>query len=139
MKVELASVEDDFDQLAQQMGKIMDEMLERNFVRFRWTQQWRPSVNLYEADDRYVVCVDLAGMDHRRIEIHVENQKLTISGTRPGPRPGQAQGEIRVRMMEIDEGPFSRELALAGDVDPTRIAARYCKGYLWIDLPRSSG
>ncbi|MFQ6049087.1 MAG: Hsp20/alpha crystallin family protein [Phycisphaerae bacterium] len=40
--------------------------------------------------------------------------------------------------MEIDEGPFRRELQIAEEVDRSRITARYANGYLWIELPKRS-
>jgi HSP20 family molecular chaperone IbpA len=137
MKTQLASVHEDFRHLAQQMGKMMDQMVRRSFVPFRPTETWRPAVNFYEANDRYLLCVDLAGMDRRQIDVHTEGQSITVSGARPSPLPQHVQGELRMHVMEIDDGPFAREVSIPADVDRSDITARYANGYLWIDLPKA--
>ncbi len=50
--------------------------------------------------------------------------------------PGDGEGEPRqVLAMEIDEGPFSRELVLPSEVDPRAVRAEQRNGILWIWLP----
>lgn len=38
--------------------------------------------------------------------------------------------------MEIDEGPFAREIELAQPVDVNAVEVNYDRGYLWILLPK---
>jgi len=134
--IHLANIQENFGKLAQQMGDLMDDMIQRNFCRFRSSQRWSPAVNLYEAEDRYVFCVELAGMDRRQINLHLEDRKITISGTRSSPRLGKGQGTGRLHIMEISEGAFLRELPIPPNVDRQRTTASYANGYLWIDLPK---
>ena len=134
--IQLASTHEDFRKITQQMGDLMDDMIRRDFCRFRPSQHWHPAVNLYEATDGYVLCVELAGMDRHQIDVHLEDGRIAISGSRAGPSPPGVQGNVRLHMMEIDEGPFYRELDIPSDADQEKISARYVNGYLWVSIPR---
>jgi HSP20 family molecular chaperone IbpA len=43
---------------------------------------------------------------------------------------------IRVHLMEIDHGNFSREVELPADVEKEVISAVHREGMLWIELPK---
>jgi len=138
MTLSLAGVQDDFDALAEHMSKISGENISKTtFVRFRWDSQWQPAVNLYEADDLYVICVDLASMNRREIDVRTDGRAIILSGTRPGPRPEKCQEDLRVHVLEIDEGAFLRRIPIPDDADPARVSARYANGLLWIDLQKT--
>jgi HSP20 family molecular chaperone IbpA len=55
------------------------------------------------------------------------------AGESPGESPAR---RLRVHLMEIDHGPFSREVELPPDVNHERIAATYRNGLLWIEIPK---
>ena len=44
---------------------------------------WSPPTDVYEAEDAYIVRVELAGMSESDFEITLEDGFLNISGTRP--------------------------------------------------------
>ena len=103
-------------------------------------------MNLYENDVSYIVCVDLAGVDKEKMEVVVADQKLTLRGARLVPTTPDMNGQhaaagehhpkLRVHVMEIDHGPFCREVELPADVDRDRIEAAHRNGLLWIELPK---
>ena len=102
---------------------------------------WTPSVNLYETDDAYRVCIDLAGVEKDKIDLTVSTHphpRLTVRGSRPIPRSPVTANRSRVRLhrMEIDHGLFMREVDLPDDVDADAISATYRSGLLWIELPK---
>src|SRR6185503_2051383 len=105
---------------------------------------WAPNVNLYENDAAYVVCVDLAGVDKEKIDVVVSDQKLTLRGARLVPtlpdQPPHLEGrhppKLRVHVMEIDNGPFCREVELPADVAHDQVSAAHLNGLLWIQLPK---
>ena len=104
---------------------------------------WTPSVNLYETEHAYRVCVDLAGVEKDKIDLTVATQphpRLTIRGNRPIPRSpiSAGRGRVRVHRMEVDHGMFMREVDLPDDVDPDQISATYRSGLLWIELPKQN-
>src|SRR5262245_31996484 len=99
-----------FGNLARQMGKIMEQM-HKGYSPFAPGEVWTPSVNLYETDTAYVVCVDLAGVNKEKIDITVEHNILKLRGQRPVPSNNdEPQSDphhhrrIRVHLMEIDHG-----------------------------------
>jgi len=124
-----------------QMSKIIEQM-QKGYYNFLPSETWQPNVNLYENEESYMVCVDLAGVDKEKIEITVVEQRLKIRGARPVPtnpesEEGDLQGRrVRVHLMEIDHGSFCREVELPNDVDSEKIIATYRNGLLWVELPK---
>lgn len=137
----------------------------RAFYSFTADQSWAPAVNLYETQQHYIACVDLAGVDKHRIDVELEGLLLTLKGCRYSPTEfdpsslldGEAASEeadttrqgshpsapaakrARVHVMEIDQGQFSRSIELPADADPNAIRARYRDGFLWIHVGKAKG
>ena len=140
MSIETAG-EPSFGNVQRQMQRMMEQM-QKGFFNFCPSETWTPSVNLYENETTYVVCVDLSGVDKDRIDVTVVDGKLMLRGTRDVPTPpehGPAEEHghrLKVHVMEIDHGPFCREVELPQDVDRDQIAASHRNGMLWIELPK---
>lgn len=135
------ATDEPFKNLTQQMNKFLDQM-HKGYFGFVQNETWTPNVNLYETETAYMVCVDLAGVDKTKIDIEVQDGRLMLRGTRAVPNcvedgVADAQvGRLRVHLMEIDHGPFAREVELPEDVVRDRINATYRNGLLWIELPK---
>ena len=83
-----------------------------------------------------MICVDLAGVDRKRIDLTVEGRRLLIRGLRQPPEPDEARDKaVQVLVMEIDYGPFEREVLLPSDVVADRVNAEHREGLLWVYLP----
>src|SRR5262245_47443702 len=115
-----------FGDLSRQMGKLI-EQIQKGYSNFAPGEMWSPSVNLYETERAYLVCVDLAGVDKEKIEILVEGHILRLHGRRevPAPDGDGGTGRLRVHLMEIDHGAFSRDVELPEDVRQESISAQY--------------
>jgi HSP20 family protein len=130
-----------FGNMNPQIAKMM-EQLTKGYYNFLPSEIWTPNVNLYETANDYRVCVDLSGVDKEKIDIAVVENRLTIRGARPVPQcptppcPDPEQNRMRVHVMEIDHGAFSREVELPHNVVKENITARYIDGMLWIELPK---
>jgi len=123
-----------------QVTRIIDQ-LQKGYNNFFPSEVWTPSVNLYETETAYHVCVDLAGVDKSKIDIDIVESRLTIRGSRAVPtRDGlDSDGNsrrVRVHLMEIDHGAFTREVELPTDVLSADITAVHHNGMLWVELPR---
>ncbi|UCG16154.1 MAG: Hsp20/alpha crystallin family protein [Phycisphaerales bacterium] len=129
-------MDDAFRKMADQFGSMIDDMLGGKSFRSSAPDSWDPALNVYELDDRYVVCVELAGMDCEKIDVYVEERVLHIRGARAKPAVPDASGPVSVHLMEIDSGRFHRKVPIASDVRVAGVHAVYRKGYVWIDLPR---
>ena len=142
MPVQTAS-DPPFSNVARQMNKFLDQ-LQKGYSNFCPTDTWTPNVNLYENDTAYVVCVDLAGVDKEKIDVLVEDQRMVLRGTRAVPTPEESGNpelhnrRVRVHVMEIDHGSFSRHVELPEDVHRDRITASYRNGMLWVELPKKA-
>jgi HSP20 family molecular chaperone IbpA len=100
---------------------------------------WRPAMNVYLHADRFVVCVELAGMPKQDIAVEVETRRLVIRGNRLLPEPDCAQPPCgRVLVMEIAEGMFERVVEFPREIAPDQVEARQENGWLWITLPLAS-
>ena len=134
-----------FSNLGMRASKMSEQMMQKGYFNFCPSETWTPSVNLYETDQAYLVCVDLAGVDKEKIDLEVVDNQLTVRGTREVPMYGAPAGQEeppgarrpRVHLMEIDHGSFCRQVELPLDVDREKITAHYLNGMLWIEIPKS--
>jgi HSP20 family protein len=93
---------------------------------------YRPQVDVYRSDDppALTIVVELPGVDPAEVRLVAAPQALLIAGERRRPRDcGHYQ------QMEIDYGPFQRQVTLAEDVDPEQASATYERGILTVKLP----
>lgn len=120
------------------IGDIMQEMLNRSFFRYSDKGSWQPATNVYESDACYHVCVELAGVDRAQICVECPNPRLlVIHGSRANPQPRDVCTDVSVHALEIDSGPFRREIELPEAVRVDVVEAVYEKGYLWVTLPKT--
>jgi HSP20 family protein len=128
----------DFDDVVLKVNKFMDQFMQKSFFRFRPCERWQPSINVYESKDHFRVCLELAGIDPKQVQLHVEDNVLYVMGHRQTPSPAGHETLPRIHVMEIDHGAFSRAIKLPGNIDQARIEAKYSHGLLWIDVPKTS-
>jgi HSP20 family molecular chaperone IbpA len=65
----------------------------------------------------------------------VEPRRLVIRGTRELPEPTDDEGcALQLLAMEIDYGPFIREVPLPAEVEIEQAHAEQRNGLLWISL-----
>jgi HSP20 family protein len=131
-----------FQNLARQARKLMDQM-QKGYYTFSPSDVWTPSVNLYETAHSYLVCVDLAGVDKEKIDLEVRDGRLRLRGSRAVPMQEEGGSEehegkkVRVHLMEIDHGSFSREVELPSNINRDSISATYRNGMLWVEIPKT--
>jgi len=94
---------------------------------------FRPNVDSYQSEDLHelTVVVELPGVDTESLLIVVDAQALVISGERTRPK---ADGRV-YQQMEIEYGPFLRQVRLPEGVDTERAKAALERGILRISLP----
>jgi HSP20 family protein len=103
--------------------------------RFVSRHGFRPNVDSFHTDDPHelTVVVELPGVDPDSIAVVVGERMLVVAGERPRP---VARGRV-YQQMEIEYGPFQRQVRLTEDVDPAGARADYERGILRIALPVS--
>jgi HSP20 family protein len=126
-----------FSNLTRQANKMM-EQLQKGF--FYAAEGWTPNVNLYETAASYLVCVDLAGVEKEKIDVEVADHRLRLKGARAVPtfwdQNADPHEKVRVHLMEIDHGAFTREVEIPTNSDRQNITATYRNGLLWIEIPK---
>jgi HSP20 family protein len=108
----------------------MQERLESLFGRA--TPGWVPAVDLAELDDRYVLTVELPGLDRSDITLDHQGQVLTVRGT----RPADSSCPERYQQLERGQGPFSRSFRFAMPVAIDGIHADLADGVLTVVIPK---
>ena len=123
---------DDIDRLQGEIEELFADLWQ--IPRFAGLRQgFRPQVDCYRTEDppELTIVVELPGVDPDSVDIAATPNALVVSGERRRP---QMPGRI-YQQMEIDYGPFQRQIALPDAVDSAGASARYERGLLTIVLP----
>lgn len=117
------------------LGDVSYQLTRVQFSHFA-AAKWQPAINAFRCETAVRICVDLAGVDRTVIDLTVEPGRLVVRGTREAPEPTDAQGRaVQMLALEIDYGPFEREVSLPTEVDVESVTAEQENGLLWIYLP----
>jgi HSP20 family protein len=92
---------------------------------------FHPSTDLYETEDKYIVRIEIAGMNKEEFCVSLDNNILTVSGNRPDMNLKRSFHQI-----EIPFGDFKTNIELPSVVDPDNVTAEYRDGFLNIHLPK---
>ena len=118
------------DQLQQEIQELFSDLWQ--VPRFSGLRAgFRPHVDCFRTNDALTVLVEIPGIDGDKVDLFVADGTLYLAGTRVRPR---LDGQV-YQQMEIDYGPFRRQVALGADVDVTQARATYAQGILTIVLP----
>jgi HSP20 family protein len=91
-----------------------------------------PPLNVGATSDRVHVYLFAAGIDPKSLEVSIQQNLLSISGTRRVETEETAQYYRQERF----DGEFQRVITLSDDVDPDRVEAHYRNGVLQITIHR---
>jgi HSP20 family protein len=90
---------------------------------------WTPASDIYETDSEYLIAIDLPAIDRGALQIDVDDNRLSVKGTRVIDEPKQHR-------TERPRGKFLRTFSIPGSVDQGKIGAEYKDGVLQIRLPK---
>lgn len=92
-----------------------------------------PALDVYQDDQNVFVEVPLPGISIADVDVSVENDVLTVTGSK------QQQTEVDEKSYyrkEVRSGSFHRSVALPTSVDGSKAEAVYEKGVLKISIPK---
>jgi len=92
-----------------------------------------PPVDMIENDDNFVVSVELPGLKKDEIKMTMQNNVLTLSGSKKHEFESK---EDTVHRVERSYGSFCRSINLPSTVDSSAIKASYDSGVLKVTLPK---
>ena len=112
----------------------------RLFENFEPWPAWRfprpfPTINLYDATDRFVVTAELPGVAPEEVDLSITGETLTLRGERRRP---EGIADESYRRQERPFGTWSRSVTLPDRIDPDAIAAQFAHGILTINLPKAA-
>lgn len=90
-----------------------------------------PAINMHDEKDAVRVEAYLPGVDAAKVAVTIEDNVLSIEGTRDPADSGQS-GTFHRR--ERFSGSFRRVVSLPDGVDSEKVEARYCDGVLHISV-----
>jgi HSP20 family molecular chaperone IbpA len=92
-----------------------------------------PAVDVFENGEEILVVADVPGVPAEGIELHIENDTLTLTARRP-PRHDGNPALVR----EYDEVDFSTAFRIPAGIDASAITAETKNGTLVVKLPKAA-
>jgi HSP20 family protein len=99
------------------------------------TSQWVPHVDIKEEEQRFVIFVDVPGVDPSSIDVSMEKGILAIKGERS---VGQSEQSGRFTRVERAHGSFHRCFSLPDSADADNVSATGKYGVLEIVIPKKA-
>ena len=118
--------------LQEQLNRVFGNVLERAGDESNLTP-WAPAVDIFETEHELVLKADLPDVNPQDLDIHVENNTLTIRGERKFENQEKEENYLRI---ERAYGSFSRTFSLANTVNSDAIKADYKNGVLTLSIPK---
>lgn len=103
------------------------------FFATRSGQNWVPSSDVVEAEDKIQIMLDLPGVTKDQIDIQLNNNTLVVRGE----IKFEEKENVKYHRMERFYGSFTRSFVLPTTVNSEKIAATFKDGVLTIDLPKA--
>ena len=122
----------DFEHAAEEIEQLFADLWQVFPFSRGLRRGYRPQVDVFRSEEPplLTVQIELAGVDPDDVKLVASPQALLIVGERRRPKDcGHYQ------QMEMDYGPFQRQITLAEDIDPEEAVATYERGILTVKLP----
>ena len=91
-----------------------------------------PPINVGATPEQVDIYLFVAGLDPEKVDVSVQQNLLTVSGSRRVEVNPEAEYYRRERF----DGDFHRVIALPDDADPERVDAHYRDGVLHVSVQR---
>lgn len=129
----------EFEDLWQQMGRVMETAFGELGRADAWAHTWGPAADLSETDDAFVARIDLPGVKKEDVAIELGDQELRVTGRikqEDDDNGGRwRHWHRRTRRM----GEFETRLSLPAGVQSDKVSANLADGVLTVTLPKAEG
>ncbi len=92
---------------------------------------WIPAVDIKDENDKFIIHADIPGVNAKDIDIQLENNILTIKGSRETEQKEEKNNYVHI---ERSKGTFMRRFSLPDSIDPNKIEAGSKDGILELIL-----
>jgi len=113
--------------------RFFEDAVTRLMSEPRTGRPWSPPVDIVETENELVLKADLPDVKLEDIDVHVENETLSLKGERRFEKEANGTGYHRI---ERSYGSFVRNFAVPSTVDTEKVSADYKNGVLTITLPK---
>ncbi len=120
-----------FDDSFHRFGRSPFALRDRALPRF-----FSPSADIEDRGDRYVVRMDLPGVEKSDISVSLNGQTLTVSG-KTSEVKDERDPAGRILRQERRSGEFQRVMTLPGPVQSEKMEAKYADGVLTVTVPKA--
>jgi HSP20 family protein len=93
---------------------------------------WRPSTDVYETKDSFVIHVDLPGVPKDDIGVEMNENNIIIEGDHKQPYE-----TATARVRERNVGKFRKIVKIPRNIDMTKIETKYENGLLELKIPKT--
>ena len=121
------------NQLHGQINRLFDAEVESDAATSAATADWIPQADIEEYADRFVLKLDVPGVELEAVEITLDNGLLTLSGERAKDASGKDVQRTRV---ERPHGRFHRRFTLPDTVDAAGVRATGRNGIVEVTIPK---
>lgn len=123
------------DRIFHQMDRLFENAFDETVDGQRPSVCWKPSLDMYELQDRLVLLLELPAVKKKDIDVLLKNDVLIISGIRHTMMPKE---EHICHRIEIQQGRFQRSFRLMLPVKADGIVAEFKNGILKIEIPKEN-
>lgn len=95
-------------------------------------ERFTPAVDIYETDSELVMQADMPGVTKDNVDVKVEENVLTLTGTVATPPKDAAPLYAEYRI-----GDYYRAFTLSQEIDVDKISAEMTDGVLTLRLPKT--
>ncbi len=124
---------DPFEELQREVGRLFQSLGPLPSPR---SVRLFPLVNLYAAEDEYILAAQLPGLAPEEVELTVTHETLTLRGER---KRTEGVTDDSYRRQERVMGRWTRTVTLPDRIDESRVSAHFANGVLTVLLPRAEG
>ena len=128
-----AALVDHFNRLGREMADLLDYPTSPTSIRAVAHGSF-PAINVGSTSEGVEVFVFAPGLDQDALDLSIQQNLLTISGSCPERHANDEKTYLKERFI----GEFKRSLSLPEDIDPESATARYANGVLQISLRRKA-
>lgn len=123
------------NQLHGQLNRLFDQDLQREFTgadpSSAATADWIPPADIYEYADRFVLKLDVPGVDAAAMDITLDQGVLSVSGERSKEVLAK---EVERSRTERPQGRFHRRFTLPDTVDASAVSATSRNGVVEVTI-----
>lgn len=97
------------------------------------SEEGQLAVDVFQTDSDLIVQSTIAGVKSEDLDISIQNDMVTIRGERKKEMEAKPQDYFH---QECYWGPFSRQIILPEEIDPSKARAELRNGILTLHLPK---